>query len=199
MKLLYEGLLIGLGLSLMVGPLFFSILRHSIENGKTGGFLFVAGQWLSDFVLILLVSQVTKVIEFSESTKLYFIYVAAPIFILLGLSMVLKLGGRKSAENELHVGSVFFDGFLINFLNPFPWFFWASLLLNAQKIKQLDTVHIFYLCAGVFISIIVTDLIKVLLASKLRSFFDERRLAYLRPITGFILIAFGCLLMLNSL
>ena len=199
MKLLYEGLWIGLGLSLMIGPLFFSILRHSIENGKMGGVLFAAGQWVSDFALILLVFQVAKVIEFSESTKLYFIYFGALVFVLLGVNMMLKFKGKEMAAKQFNAGFVFLDGFLINTLNPFPWFFWTSLLISTHEVKGVVSLQSFYLCAGVFISIITTDLIKVLLASKLRRFFNQDRLTHLRSITGLILIAFGVLLMVKHL
>ncbi len=49
-----KGLAISLLLIFSVGPLIFTVVKQSINNGKAGGFSFVAGIWLSDFIWAIL-------------------------------------------------------------------------------------------------------------------------------------------------
>src|SRR3954453_14171642 len=49
-----KGLALGVVLALSVGPIIFTIIKQSITLGHKGGFSFVAGVWLSDFILVFL-------------------------------------------------------------------------------------------------------------------------------------------------
>ena len=60
--------LFGALLALSVGPVIFTIIKHSINNGRAGGFSFVVGVWISDFILIVLSNVfselVTRLLDF---------------------------------------------------------------------------------------------------------------------------------------
>jgi threonine/homoserine/homoserine lactone efflux protein len=49
-----KGLAMGLLLVISVGPVIFTIIKQSINNGRAGGFSFVIGVWISDFLLVVL-------------------------------------------------------------------------------------------------------------------------------------------------
>ena len=49
-----KGLLLGLILSISLGPVIFAILKQSITNGRKAGYLFVAGVSTSDIGLLLI-------------------------------------------------------------------------------------------------------------------------------------------------
>ena len=49
-----KGFAMGLLLVISVGPVIFTIIKQSINNGKEGGFSFIIGVWVSDFVVVLL-------------------------------------------------------------------------------------------------------------------------------------------------
>lgn len=63
-----KGLGFGLLLSISVGPVLFSIIKQSLNNGHRGGFAFVAGVSASDISLVLLSNIFTTLLE---SLKLY--------------------------------------------------------------------------------------------------------------------------------
>jgi threonine/homoserine/homoserine lactone efflux protein len=48
-----KGILLGLTLSVIVGPVFFVLLQATIERGTKAGFIFVSGVWLSDFLYMI--------------------------------------------------------------------------------------------------------------------------------------------------
>ena len=49
-----KGLAISLLLIFSVGPVIFTIIKQSINHGRSGGFSFVTGVWLSDIMWIVL-------------------------------------------------------------------------------------------------------------------------------------------------
>src|SRR5665811_2568785 len=54
LEAILKGLAMGLLLVISVGPVIFTIIKQSINNGKEGGFSFVIGVWVSDFLLVIL-------------------------------------------------------------------------------------------------------------------------------------------------
>ena len=65
-----KGFLMGLLLVISVGPVIFTIIKQSINNGKEGGFSFVAGVWVSDLVWVMLSNLfsefVTTLLDFKK-------------------------------------------------------------------------------------------------------------------------------------
>jgi threonine/homoserine/homoserine lactone efflux protein len=49
-----KGLLLGLILSISIGPVIFAILKQSLTNGHKAGYVFVAGVSISDIVLLFI-------------------------------------------------------------------------------------------------------------------------------------------------
>ncbi|MEO6357328.1 MAG: LysE family transporter, partial [Ferruginibacter sp.] len=59
-KALVTGITMGLYLAISVGPILFTVIKQSLNNGIRGGFSFVAGIWFSD-ILFVLISNVFTV------------------------------------------------------------------------------------------------------------------------------------------
>ena len=67
---LLKGFALGMILTLSVGPVIFTIIKQSINNGKEGGFSFVAGVWISDILLVVLSNTLTVFVgQLLEHTK----------------------------------------------------------------------------------------------------------------------------------
>ena len=49
-----KGLLLGLILSISIGPVIFAIIKQSLTNGKRSGYAFVAGVSSSDIILLFI-------------------------------------------------------------------------------------------------------------------------------------------------
>ena len=59
-----NGLMLGLVLMISVGPVIFSIIKQSLNNGREGGFSFVAGVWLSDILLIIISNAFSELVTY---------------------------------------------------------------------------------------------------------------------------------------
>src|ERR1700712_5429747 len=58
----WKGLVLGVWLALSVGPIIFTIIKQSLNNGHKGGFSFVAGVWFSDILLVVLSNTLTELV-----------------------------------------------------------------------------------------------------------------------------------------
>src|SRR6478672_8237733 len=92
-----KGFALGLLLSISVGPVVFSVIKQSLNNGHRGGFAFIAGVSASDITFVLICNLFTAIFE-SALTHEVIIGTAGSIFlILLGIYNIFF---RKSAVTE---------------------------------------------------------------------------------------------------
>ena len=57
-----SGFTLALVLVISVGPVIFTIIKQSLNNGREGGFSFVAGVWLSDILLIIVTNAFSELV-----------------------------------------------------------------------------------------------------------------------------------------
>ena len=90
-----------------------------------------------------------------------------------------------------HTWQLIIHGFLLNFLNPFIWIYWISIItfLSAEADLKAGERYIFF--AGLLIATLGCDMLKCRLASLLQTWFTARILNLFNKITGLILVAFG--------
>src|SRR5258708_35478520 len=70
MEAVLKGLALGFVLALSEGPLIFTIIKQSLNNGHKGGFSFVAGVWVSAIVLVVFSNTLTELVaQQLEHTK----------------------------------------------------------------------------------------------------------------------------------
>jgi threonine/homoserine/homoserine lactone efflux protein len=200
-----EALLKGFAISLLliftVGPVIFTIIKQSINNGRAGGFSFVAGVWLSDLVLAILsnvfTELVTQLLDFKKVIGLTgsFILIGIGIYYLFFKKIHIKEDENKIVITAATHAKLVASGFFINFLNPALMFFWittATALAATHTINQ--RIIIFATC---LILNGASDILKVVLAGKLRSKLNERNIALINKISGLILMIFGVVLIIG--
>ncbi len=198
---LLKGLALGLILALSVGPVIFTIIKQSLNNGREGGLSFVAGVWTSDILLVVLSNVFSEVVSIALEYKKAIGYGGSCFLIGMGIYFVFfkKVSFRKDAEGN-HIrfrkrdfARIFMSGFLINTLNPSVLLFW---LVNATAFSITHTlkqrVVIFLTCILVNI---VADIAKVFMAGKLRSKLTLKNLSIINKISGSILIGFAIALL----
>jgi threonine/homoserine/homoserine lactone efflux protein len=197
-----KGLALGFALALSVGPIIFTIIKQSLNNGHKGGFSFVAGVWVSDIVLVVLSNTLTVFVSALSSHSRVIAYFGSGFLIAMGIYFVLfkkvKLS-RDSEGNETRfrkrdMAKAFASGFIINTLNPGVILFWLgnATLLAANHTLQERTV-IFSVCLLINMA---ADVFKVMMAGKLRNKLTLKTLVVINKISGTILICFGIALVL---
>lgn len=196
---LVKGLAISMLLIFSVGPVIFTIIKQSIINGRAGGFSFVAGVWLSDLVWVVLSNAFSelmlqllnfeKLIGFSGSLFL----IVLGVFYLFFKKIHIKEDENKIVITARTHAKLIASGFLINSLNPAVILFWltTATAIAASHTPQ-QRIIIFSTCLFINIS---ADLLKVVLAGKIRKSLNEKNIRLINKISGLILLGFGIALM----
>jgi threonine/homoserine/homoserine lactone efflux protein len=199
-----SGITLGLILAISVGPVIFTIIKQSLNNGREGGFSFIAGVWLSDIILVVVSNAfselVTSLLEYRQLLGL----IGSVFLMTMGVFYVFfkKIKLQANAEGTVlrfrkrDMAKIFSSGFLINTLNPNVFLFWlGTATAFASKYSFNERVLIFAVCLALNIA---ADIFKVLMAGKLRKRLTLHNMAVINKVSGSILIAFGIALLLGS-
>jgi len=198
-----KGIAMGLLLVISVGPVIFTIIKQSINNGRGGGFSFVIGVWVSDFLLVVLSNLFSELVTTVMDFKMQ-IGIAGSIF-LMGMG-VFYIFFKKvhmhpedvsiSLKTSDHA-KIALQGFLLNTLNPAVIAFWltaATAIAVSHSVR--DRIIIF---ATALILNMSADVAKVTLAGKLRKKLTVKNIRLINKISGLILVIFGTVLLFGVL
>ncbi len=192
-----KGIGLGLILAVSVGPVIFTILKQSINNGHKGGFSFVAGVWLSDIVLVVISNMFSTLVMEVLAFKATIGYIGASFVLCMGVYYVffkkVYVGEEKNVLlvefGKKDFTKAFMSGFFINTLNPSVMLFW---LINATAFavthSPFERIILFGVCLLVNF---VADVLKVMLAAKVRHSLTPQNINIINKISGTILIIFG--------
>ena len=206
-----KGVLLGFILSISIGPVIFAIIKQSLTNGKRSGYAFVAGVSSSDFILLFICNYFTSLFNLVLSHKSTIALAGAGFLLLMGLYTLffkkLKLenmgidGAHKTVSIK-NLLSSYFSGFLMNSLNPSVFLFWFAwtAAINTSADDTPNPVQykliVFGTCLGF---VLLSDLIKVFLAGKLRPRLTEKNLLWINRVSGMIILIFSAALLYSAL
>lgn len=199
-----KGLAMGLLLVISVGPVIFTIIKQSINNGKEGGFSFIIGVWISDFVVVILSNVfselVTHLLAFKKPIGIAgsFFLIAMGVYYLFFKKVPLhpedvSLPPLKASDHA----QIALQGFLLNTLNPAVLAFWltaATAIAVTHTIKERIIIF-----ATTLIINMSADVAKVTLAGKLRSKLTVKNIRLINKVSGLILLIFGTVLLAGVL
>lgn len=195
LEAMLKGLTFGLLLSIAVGPVLFSIIKQSLNNGHRGGFAFIIGVSVSDISLVLVSNIFT---ELFNSLKEYKTEIGVAGCVLLVSMGIYFLFFKKVKVNEegkqvfkfrkSDYVKIFLSGYFMNTLNPAVFIFWitTSTAIISHSVQQ--RIVIFVTC---LVWMLGTDILKVLLAGKIRNRLTPHNIHIINRINGIILIVFG--------
>ena len=199
-----KGLAISLLLIFSVGPVIFTIIKQSINHGRSGGFSFVTGVWLSDVMWIVLSMGFGEFVKTLLDFKIP-IGIAGCVF-LIGMGVYFaffkKIKPRRLQEPVAIAGdpktgegsnpsyfAIFSSGFLINTLNPAVISFWVILAASLSAVYSFnEQVVIFSTCLCINI---LADIGKVLGAGYIGKKLSDRNILLINRISGFLYLGFG--------
>ena len=205
-----KGLLLGLILSISLGPVIFAILKQSIANGRKAGYIFVAGVSTSDIGLLLIANIFTSIFLLVLDHKAFIALAGAGFLLLLGLYTLFfkkikiesdEMGEEKVFRKRDYLG-IYFSGFLMNTLNPSVfifWFAWTAAIGASAAETNNPVQYKFLVFATCLIFLLLSDFIKVALASRLRPSLTEKNLIWINRISAIIILVFSAALFFGGL
>jgi threonine/homoserine/homoserine lactone efflux protein len=193
---LLKGITLGLLLSISVGPVMFSIIKQSLNNGHTGGMAFIIGVSASDITMVLVSNVFTQLFSALSSHRKE-IGIAGSIFLISigvfflffkkisvneeGQQVVIKFRKRDYLRIAL-------SGYLMNTLNPAVFLFWLTASTTFINHTIQEKLVLFLVCLSIVFS---ADIAKVMLAGKIRKKLTPHNIHIVNRVNGLILIGFG--------
>ncbi|HSU27753.1 MAG TPA: LysE family translocator [Chitinophagaceae bacterium] len=195
LEALLKGITFGLLLSISVGPVLFSIIKQSLNNGHRGGFAFVFGVSASDISLVILCNFFTRLFDSLKQYKTEVGICGCAFLVSLGIYFLFFKKVKVNEEGKQIIKfrkrdyvKIFAAGYLMNTLNPSVFIFWittSTAVINHSIDKR---IIIFATCLAWMLG---TDILKVMLAGKIRNRLTPHNIHILNRINGIILIIFG--------
>ena len=190
-----KGFTLGLVLSISVGPVLFTIIKQSLNNGHKGGLAFVFGVSASDISMVLLVNLFTQLFAELREHKNAVGIVGCVFLVTMGVYYLFfkkikvdEQGKQVVKVRKRDFAKIFFSGYFMNTLNPSVFIFWiyaSTTVINHSLDKR---VVAFVTC---LVWMLGTDILKVFLAGKIRNRLTPHNIHILNRINGLILIIFG--------
>lgn len=189
----FDGSGYGIATALLIGPVFFTLLKAALDHGARGGVVVAFGIIASDIVVVLIcLSGLAPLLEQFSSGRLVAMG-GGVILLVLGIRYIV----RPVVQVERPIGitsrttvGLFISGFLVNLLNPFVFVIWIALFVHARNAHG-DGHGLYSFLLGTLSGIFLTDIGKAYLAHRLRPLLEPRILKRVYLAIGVALLLFS--------
>ncbi|WP_323756808.1 LysE family translocator [Roseivirga sp.] len=197
-----NGLLFGLLLCVLIGPVFFALIQNSIEKGFWSGFFMAIGVALSDaFYILITYFGISQLVE-SENFKMWLGGVGGVIMLGFGLFYLFKSVPKtvvmKNTNGNRDGFKQILKGFFLNGVNPFVLFFWIGIMSKVSIDFEYTSNQALAFFVALVGTVFIVDVIKSYFATKLREIVTARFMRIMNRTVGVALILFA-LRLLNFL
>lgn len=190
-----KGLTFGLLLSIAVGPVLFSIIKQSINNGHKGGLAFVLGVSASDITWVLISNVFTELFNSLQLHKKEVGLIGSVFLVLMGVYFIFFKKVKVNEEGQQvfkfrkrDYAKIFLAGYFMNVLNPGVILFWVTTSTTVAFHTVNNRIIIFVTCLAFVLAV---DILKVMLAGKIRKRLTPHNIHILNRTSGIVLIIFG--------
>ncbi|MDP4291682.1 MAG: LysE family transporter [Bacteroidota bacterium] len=201
---LFEGILIGLTMAVMLGPALFALLQTSLHRGTRAGVILAFGIFLSDFLIVVLSYLGAAQLLNQGKKSLVVGLIGGTILIIYGIVTLTRKVQINDSNNLIEARHVpgpltfLFKGFFLNFANPFVWFFWFTIMMGISGTYGSEFGAVSSLFGGVLITIFSTDVLKVFIASSIKKYMTPQLMNLVNYVVGILLAIFGVILIIRS-
>lgn len=193
---LIQGVGLGLLLSMAVGPVLFTTIKQSLNNGHKGGLSFVIGISASDIALVLISNVFTQLFAALEQHKTEIGIIGCIFLVTMGIYFLFFKKVRVNEEGKQVLMSfrkrdyakIFASGFIMNSFSPGAILFWITWSTAFVPYSIQQRIIIFTTCLVVVLGL---DIAKVMLAGKIRNRLTPHNIHILNRVNGLILVGFG--------
>jgi threonine/homoserine/homoserine lactone efflux protein len=205
-----KGLLLGIILSISIGPVIFAILKQSLTNGHKAGYIFVAGVSASDTSLLIICNVFTELFNLVLLHKAIVAMVGAGFLLLMGLytllfkkiSLECVVDDKEKQMSKRDFVGIFMSGYLMNTLNPnvfLFWFAWTAAIGTSASETKDPLIYKLLVFGTCLLFVLLSDLAKVVLAGSLRPRLTEKSLIWVNRISGIIILIFSAALFYSAI
>lgn len=214
----WQGILLGLILSVSAGPILFILLQTSVSQGFFRAMFLEVGVVLSDLLIIFLAFFLLGQYLTDNHIQKYILIIGGFILVLYGcwaafLKNSDKKLSKKLTEEEIQIANelsekeevkdnwvvLFLKGFIFNSINPSGIIFWVGAVTLASANYGGEVKYIAVQFGSAVLMMFFFDVIKAFSAYKSKKLFSPKVLQIINKYLGVIFIVFGLVLVLRGL
>lgn len=198
---------LGFFLAFLVGPVFFVLLETAALKGFRAAFLFDLGVVAADifFILISYFSTNRLLAKLKDDPGLFIF--GGMLLSTYGVISFIRARKIKIEEgvhptvimNRRNYMGLVVKGFLLNFINIGVLGFWLVILISAGPALDMEPNRLLVFFGGILATYLVIDIIKILLAKKLRSKLTPVRISKIKKGISIMMLVFGIVLICKGL
>lgn len=195
---LFTGLLLGLGTLLFIGPVFFYLIKSTLESGFKAGIFVALGIILGDILCLLIALYGSSEFMAQPTFVLWASIIGGTLLLFMGLKYILKPNLDTTVKGRLQRSSLLvygINGFLINFVNPFVFAVWFGFVSYTKALYDNGTA-LFSLVITLSV-IFSTDVLKALFAERISHLIEPQKLKNIFRVFGFLMICFSIRLLIH--
>lgn len=202
---MFEAILLGIGAGLissfLTGPVFFAMIKTSIERGFIAGFSLAIGVIVSDVILIGLVLFGSQFLVYQGSFDKYVGLFGSLFLFAVGVYYLfakVSINYENNTMIKISKRGYFLKGFLMCILTPSTLMFWiiVSGIISVKLNNRLnEKLFCFFIAMATQLTI---DGFKSYYSSKLRHKIKSQTLITLNKIAGVIIILFAAWLIYKT-
>lgn len=223
LMIILNGIFLGVLLSFLIGPVFFVLIETSLRKGPIYAIFIDIGVFLSDVLYLLIAYYFSKEVVLWLNEYDWVRFVAAAIFIGMGLASILKKSS-PAKRKEIDIDEVlnekqdFVDpdcvteyceverfkkrtaiglilkGMGLNAINPGVLIYWIMACTAAQEELNVSSAMLPYYFSATLITFFSLDMLKIYFAGKLKEKMTNKMMKNISVVIGCIFIAAGLLL-----
>lgn len=190
----------GIVLSFVTGPVFFALLKTSIEKGFHAGVSLAGGVVLSDLIYISLALFGSSFIKFENEYRFPIGLTGAVVLFSIGCYYLfnrVRINYDNSTSVRRNTGYLL-KGFLMCVFNPSLLLYWVSVTGGIISVTgELQARQIIPFYGAILLTQFSMDTLKAYYANKLRYKITERSITRLNRIAGTLIIIFALKIVYN--
>ena len=195
MDVVINGVLFGLLLCVLIGPVFFALIQNSIEKGFWSGFFMAIGIALSDsFYIVVTYLGISQLVD-NPSFNMWLGGIGGIIMLGFGLVYLLKPVPKKGLKQMQKQDTKWFQqivkGFLLNGINPFVLFFWLGIMSKVTLDFEYSSNQSITFFIVLIATVLLSDILKSYFATKLSQIVTPRFMKIMNRVVGVALILFS--------
>lgn len=202
LETIISGIGLGIVLSFATGPVFFALLKTSIEKGFHAGISLAGGVLLSDVIYVSLALYGSSFIQFENEYRYIIGLTGATVMMGIGFFYLLKkvkINYDNITSTKRNTG-YFFKGFLMCIFNPSLLIYWITVTSSIISVTgEIQAQRVFPFFGSILITQFSMDSVKAYYANKLRYKIKERTIVLLNRVAGSLIMIFALKLIYDLL
>jgi len=190
-----SGIGFGLVLTFLTGPVFFALIKTSLEKGFHAGVALALGVVSSDMVFVGAILFGSQYFDITPSDKIYAGIIGSTILAAIGIYYIFKkaeITYKNTVPTRVNHAGYFLKGFVMCIFNPTILLHWTVVIGAASTVYHIGVHNRGLKIGTMFLTILVMqfgmDTTKAFYADKLRAKISVKFIHRLNEVAGIALI-----------